>query len=207
MLATAQEVARKVTATHRGLFDAFPEEVADDDLVQECLAAIVRGSPHFDLAKAAWSTCAGRTAHFRLIDFHRAKVSQRKNETIRSKSAAQPDSVTSNSDEIIHIAERAAEVAAKMMPAYAPRGNHDYTLYQLAAVIALKTHLGATWRGIVLVLEKRVDVRERIGLRRLPSHMTLQRARRRIRRAVRQLRKSRHEQQVTQARTREPQAV
>ena len=75
----------------------------------------------------------------------------------------------------------AYEVARRSLPAYShiysPR---TYTQHQLFACLVLKEHLKQDYRGVQQVLVDCPDLRQVIGLSRVPHFTTLQKASRRL---------------------------
>jgi hypothetical protein len=56
-----------------------------------------------------------------------------------------------------------------------PRSPHVYTQPQLLAVLVLKAFLRQTYRGVVEQLDLSAELRDELGLRRVPEHSTLKR--------------------------------
>lgn len=68
----------------------------------------------------------------------------------------------------------ALAVAEKSLPPYAhPKSPHKFTQRQLFAILALRVFLKADYRGIIKILEEWSDLREVLGLTRLPHYSTL----------------------------------
>lgn len=60
------------------------------------------------------------------------------------------------------------------LPAYShPKSPHKFTQHQLFAILALKEFLRTDYRGIVAMLSEWSDLREVLGLERLPNYSTL----------------------------------
>ena len=72
------------------------------------------------------------------------------------------------------VAREALRLAQDALPAYsAPRSRKDFTQHQLFAVLALKTFLKTDYRGVTAFLADFGELREELGLKRVPDHSTL----------------------------------
>jgi hypothetical protein len=72
------------------------------------------------------------------------------------------------------VAREALRLAREALPAYSSKySRKDYTQHQLFAVLALKTFLRTDYRGVVAFLADFADLRDDIGLTRVPDHSTL----------------------------------
>lgn len=81
----------------------------------------------------------------------------------------------------VALARKAVEVAARALPAYSSRfSRQDYTQHQLFALMVLATFLKLDHRGIVAVVKDWSDVREAIGLKKVPHWSTLYKAQQRL---------------------------
>ena len=81
----------------------------------------------------------------------------------------------------VALARKAVEVAARALPAYSSRfSRQDYTQHQLFALMVLATFLKLDHRGIVAVVKDWSDVREAIGLTKVPHWSTLYKAQQRL---------------------------
>ena len=79
------------------------------------------------------------------------------------------------------LARQALEDAQKAIPAYSSKfSRHDYTQHQLHALLALRRALRTDYRGLEALLRDWPELRETLGLERVPDHSTLQRAARRL---------------------------
>lgn len=79
------------------------------------------------------------------------------------------------------LARQALEEAQKAIPAYSSKfSRHDYTQHQLHALLALRRALRTDYRGLEALLRDWPELRETLGLERVPDHSTLQRAARRL---------------------------
>lgn len=81
----------------------------------------------------------------------------------------------------LSLAREALEAARDELPAYSSRySRRDYTLHQLAALVKLREYLGTDYRGLEMMLREWAELREILGLDRVPDHTTIQRAERRL---------------------------
>ncbi len=79
------------------------------------------------------------------------------------------------------VARAALAVARAALPAYScPTSRHDFTQAQLFALLALKTFLKTDYRGIVAFLEDFPELRQDLGLTKVPHFSTLCYAERRL---------------------------
>jgi hypothetical protein len=79
------------------------------------------------------------------------------------------------------LAQTALEVAEQSMPAYAyPKSKHTFTQHQLFACLVLMQFLKADYRGIEQMLREWSDLRQALGLERVPDYSTLCYAKRRF---------------------------
>jgi hypothetical protein len=79
------------------------------------------------------------------------------------------------------LARQALEDAQRAIPAYSSKfSRHDYTQHQLHALLALRRALRTDYRGLEALLRDWPELRETLGLERVPDHSTLQRAARRL---------------------------
>ena len=71
-------------------------------------------------------------------------------------------------------AREALRLARESLPAYSSiRSRKDFTQHQLFAVLALKTFLKADYRGVVQHLDDFAELRQDLGLSKVPDHSTL----------------------------------
>ncbi len=81
----------------------------------------------------------------------------------------------------VALARKAVEVAARKLPAYSARcSRRDFTQHQLFALMVLGTFLKLDHRALVAVVKDWSDVREAIGLTKVPHHTTLYKAQQRL---------------------------
>jgi hypothetical protein len=79
------------------------------------------------------------------------------------------------------VAREALRLAQEALPAYSCRtSRHDFTQAQLFAVLALKTFLKTDYRGVVAFLEDFPELRDDLGLAKVPHYSTLCYAERRL---------------------------
>jgi hypothetical protein len=72
------------------------------------------------------------------------------------------------------VAREALRLAQEALPAYSsPSSRKDFTQHQLFAVLALKTFFKTDYRGVVQLLEDFSELREELGLAKLPHYSTL----------------------------------
>ena len=72
------------------------------------------------------------------------------------------------------VAQEALRLAKDALPAYtSARSRKDFTAHQLFAVLALKTFLKTDYRGVVAFLADFAEIREDLGLAKLPHYSTL----------------------------------
>src|ERR1700743_2619243 len=81
----------------------------------------------------------------------------------------------------VALARKAVEIAACKLPAYSNRfSRKDFTQHQLFALMVLGAFLKLAHRGVVAVVKDWSDVREAIGLSKVPHHSTLYKAQQRL---------------------------
>jgi hypothetical protein len=72
------------------------------------------------------------------------------------------------------VAQEALRLAKDVLPAYtSARSRRDFTAHQLFAVLALKTFFKTDCRGIAQLLTDFADLREDLGLEKVPHYSTL----------------------------------
>jgi hypothetical protein len=72
------------------------------------------------------------------------------------------------------VAKEAIRLAREALPAYSSKySRKDFTQHQLFAVLALKTFLKIDYRGVVAFLADFAELRDDLGLTRVPDHSTL----------------------------------
>jgi hypothetical protein len=79
------------------------------------------------------------------------------------------------------VAREALRLAREALPAYSSRySRKDYTRHQLFAILALKTFLKADYRGVVAFLGDFAEIRDDLGLSKVPDYPTLDYAEQRV---------------------------
>src|SRR5262245_12933026 len=72
-------------------------------------------------------------------------------------------------------------LAREALPAYSSKySRQDYTQHQLFALLVLREFLKVDYRGLEQQLKEWSDLREALGLAKVPDHSTLQKAARRL---------------------------
>jgi hypothetical protein len=72
------------------------------------------------------------------------------------------------------VAQTALRLARGSLPAYSCRTSRkDFTQHQLFAILALKTFLRTDYRGVVAFLDDFAELREDLGLKKVPDHSAL----------------------------------
>jgi hypothetical protein len=72
------------------------------------------------------------------------------------------------------VAREALRLAREALPAYSSKySRKDFTQHQLFAVLALKTFLKTDYRGVVQHLADFSELRDDLGLAKVPDHSTL----------------------------------
>jgi hypothetical protein len=79
------------------------------------------------------------------------------------------------------LAREALAVARAALPAYSSKySRKDYTQHQLFALLALREFLKLDYRGLEVLLGEWPELREALGLVKVPDHSTLQKAAERL---------------------------
>jgi hypothetical protein len=79
------------------------------------------------------------------------------------------------------VAREALRLAQEALPAYSSRfSRRDFTQHQLFAALALKTFFRTDYRGVVQLLDDFAELREELGLTKVPHYSTLCYAERRL---------------------------
>src|SRR5262245_29751058 len=72
------------------------------------------------------------------------------------------------------VAREALRLAQEALPAYSSKfSRQDFTQHQLFACLALKTFFKTDYRGVVQLLVDFVELREDLGLDKVPHYATL----------------------------------
>jgi hypothetical protein len=79
------------------------------------------------------------------------------------------------------VARAALDLARRALPPYShPNSPKTYTQHQLLALLILKQFLRLDYRGIVAYTADWSDLRDTLGLRRVPHHTALEKAEKRL---------------------------
>jgi hypothetical protein len=79
------------------------------------------------------------------------------------------------------LARAALAAAADALPAYSSKySKRDFTQHQLFALLALREFLKTDYRGLEELLRDWSDLRQALGLKKVPDHSTLQKAAQRL---------------------------
>jgi hypothetical protein len=72
------------------------------------------------------------------------------------------------------LAREAREAAEQALPRYSARNSpHKFTQHQLFAILVLRQFLRKDYRGMEQLLKEWSDLREALGLKRVPHYSTL----------------------------------
>ena len=72
------------------------------------------------------------------------------------------------------LAQEALRVAPESLPAYSSRRSRkDYTQHQLFAALSLKTFFKTDYRGVAQLLRDFAELRQELGLAKVPHYSTL----------------------------------
>jgi hypothetical protein len=72
------------------------------------------------------------------------------------------------------LARTALAIAQAALPAYSSKfSRKDFTQHQLFACLCLRSFFGTDYRGIVAYLEDFSDLRQVLGMEKVPHHTTL----------------------------------
>jgi hypothetical protein len=81
----------------------------------------------------------------------------------------------------VALAEKALQVTRHAVPAYSSKySKRDFTQHQLLAMLALAQFFKTDDRGMVALLHDLSDLRDTLGLKKVPHHTTLFHARQRL---------------------------
>jgi len=90
-------------------------------------------------------------------------------------------SIRSMTKSPLALAQTALAAASEILPDYScPKSRHDFTQHQLFACLALKEFLRTDFRGLTQMLAEWSDLRNALGLKKVPHYSTLCYARRRL---------------------------
>jgi len=77
----------------------------------------------------------------------------------------------------VELARAALTVAGEALPAYSSKfSRKDFTQHQLFAMLAVRRFLKLDYRGLEVLLREWAELREVLGLRKVPDHSTIQKA-------------------------------
>jgi hypothetical protein len=72
------------------------------------------------------------------------------------------------------VAQEALRLAKETLPAYTCKTSRkDYTQHQLFALLALKTFFKTDYRGLIQLVKDFAELRQDLGLGKLPNYSTL----------------------------------
>lgn len=84
-------------------------------------------------------------------------------------------------DSPLAFAQQAVEVARAALPAHSSKySRKDFTQYQLVALLAVKQFLRVGYRGLVAYLRDWAELRQALGLAKVPHFTTAQKALQRL---------------------------
>jgi hypothetical protein len=84
---------------------------------------------------------------------------------------------TTQSKSPLELARTALAAAREAIPQYSSRfSRHDFTQHQLYALVALRRLLKTDYRGLEATIRDWAELRDALGLVRVPDHSTIQRA-------------------------------
>lgn len=79
------------------------------------------------------------------------------------------------------LAQVALSIARRALPAFScPKSRHDFTQPQLFTLLVLRQFLRQDYRGFVQLLREWSDLRQVLGLTKIPHYTTLQKAEQRL---------------------------
>lgn len=80
-------------------------------------------------------------------------------------------------DSPLAFARQAVEVARAALPAYSSKfSRKDFTLHQHAALLAVKQFLKTGYRGLIAYLRDWTELRDALGLTKVPHFTAVQKA-------------------------------
>jgi uncharacterized protein HemX len=81
----------------------------------------------------------------------------------------------------VALARKALQIASDALPAYSSKcSRQDFTQPQLFAMLALKQFFKTDDRGLVALLKDLSDLRQALGIKKVPHHATLFKAQQRL---------------------------
>lgn len=92
------------------------------------------------------------------------------------------DTKRSTTKSPLALARAALAAARESLPAYSSKySRHDFTQHQLSALLALRETFHADYRGLEAIVRDWSELRDELGLTKVPDHTTLQKASQRLR--------------------------
>jgi hypothetical protein len=81
----------------------------------------------------------------------------------------------------IALAKTAMKTAQEVLPPYSDlRSRHDFTQAQIFAILVLRQFFKTDYRGIVRIIDEHQNIKDGLGLTKLPHFTTLQKAQQRM---------------------------
>ena len=79
------------------------------------------------------------------------------------------------------LAKIALKTAQEVLPPYSDlRSRHDFTQAQVFAILTLRQFFKTDYRGIIRILEEHQNIKDALGLTKMPHFTTLQKAQQRM---------------------------
>lgn len=79
------------------------------------------------------------------------------------------------------LAKIALKAAQEVLPQYSDlRSRHDFTQAQIFAILTLRQFFKTDYRGIIRILDEHQNIKNALGLNKLPHFTTLQKAQQRM---------------------------
>jgi hypothetical protein len=79
------------------------------------------------------------------------------------------------------LAKMALKTAQQALPPYSDlRSRHDFTQAQIFTILTLRQFFKTDYRGIVRILQEHQNIKDALGLKKLPHFTTLQKAQQRM---------------------------
>jgi hypothetical protein len=79
------------------------------------------------------------------------------------------------------VAREALALVREAIPAYSSKySRQDFTQHQLFAILALKTFFQTDYRGVVALFDDFTELRDDLGLKKVPHYSTLCKAEQRL---------------------------
>ena len=79
------------------------------------------------------------------------------------------------------LAKLALKTAQQALPTYSDlRSRHDFTQAQIFAILTLRQFFGTDYRGIIKILQEHQNIKDALGMTKLPHFTTLQKAQQRM---------------------------